>query len=108
MLRPPGYFAGTVAPSKGAAMLSERDRQVLSQIEAALMSRDRRFVEAMRNGRPRAPREYRRWVGLLLLALWIAVVAATVVTGSPFAILALILVSIGGLMWFVFRRLDRA
>ena len=89
-------------------MLSERDRQVLNQIESGLASRDRRFVDAMRAGRPRAPREYRRTVALLLTLLWLLCLIAVIATGSPVAVLAMILVSIAGLVRFVSRRFDRA
>jgi hypothetical protein len=89
-------------------MLSERERRVLIQMEIGLLSADRRFVEAMRTGHPRPPREYRRTGTLLLMLLWLVSLIVVLATGNPIAVLAMILASIGGLVRFVSRRLDRA
>jgi hypothetical protein len=88
-------------------MLSERERQILHQMEMGLSFTDPRFVAAMRTGRPRPPREYRRTLFALLLVLGLASFVAVVVTGHPLALLALLATSITGLCRFVFRELDQ-
>jgi hypothetical protein len=89
-------------------MLSERERQMLDSIEADLSLVDRRFVAGMRSGRPQAPREYRRTWTILLAVLGMLAFGAILVTGHPFAVVALISVAIAGLVRSVSRRLDAA
>jgi hypothetical protein len=89
-------------------MLSERDRQVLNQIEDALCEADPRFVAAMRDGRPKAPREYRRGLSLLLVVLGFVAFATVLGTGNPLAVMCLIGVGVVGLVRFVSRHLDEA
>jgi hypothetical protein len=87
-------------------MLSERDRRVLESIEADLFSADRQFVVGMRLGRPRPPREYRSIGTILLLVLGLIAFGVVLVTAHPLAVIVLVATAIGGLVRFVFRRLD--
>jgi hypothetical protein len=91
-----------------AAMLSERDRQVLGQIEDSLTASDPKFVAAMRRGRPRAPREYGRLWMILLVVLGVASFVVVTATGHPLAVVSLIVVGVTGLVRFVSRHLDGA
>jgi Protein of unknown function (DUF3040) len=89
-------------------MLSERERQMLHQMEMGLSCTDPRFVAAMRLGRPRAPREYRRTaLGLLMLLGFLAFVAV-IATGHPLALIALLAIAVTSLFRFVSRQLDQA
>ncbi|GAA1031029.1 hypothetical protein GCM10009557_25020 [Virgisporangium ochraceum] len=87
-------------------MLSERERHLLELIEADLSAGDRRFAAAMRAGRPKPPREYRRTWTAVLVVLGLLGVVAVVVTGHWGAVLALVAVAVLGLVRFVRRRLD--
>jgi hypothetical protein len=87
-------------------MLSERDEQVLNQIERGLLLADPRFVAAMRVGRPRPPREYRRGWSVLLVVLAVLAFGTVVTTGNPVALLVLLGIGIVGLARFVSRRFD--
>jgi hypothetical protein len=54
----------------GMATLSQQEKDRLNAISRGLLAEDWRFWLAVRNGRPRAPKEYRRrWYRLLLLVL---------------------------------------
>jgi hypothetical protein len=87
-------------------MLSERERHLLELIEADLSAGDRRFAAAMRDGRPKPPREYRRTWTVVLAVLVVLGVVAVVVTGHWAAVLALVAVAVLTLVRFVRRRLD--
>jgi DUF3040 family protein len=87
-------------------MLSERERQLLSQIEMGLSFADPRFVEGMRRGRPRAPREYGRFVANLLVTLAFLLGVWVILTGHPLVLMGFITVVIIGVVRFVRRRLD--
>lgn len=89
-------------------MLSERERQLLQLIEADLSAADRRFVAAMRRGRPRPPREYRRTWTIVLSVLGLIGVAGVLLTGHWIAVVALVAVAVTALVRFVSRRLDSA
>jgi hypothetical protein len=89
-------------------MLSERERQMLDLIEADLSAGDRRFADAMRVGRPRPPREYRRTWMFVLLVLGVLAFGVVLFTGHPMAVVILTSVAIVGLIRFVSRRLDSA
>ena len=87
-------------------MLSERERQVLNQIEMGLSGADPRFAAGMRTGRPKAPREYRRALANLLLTWGFILCVVVILTGNPVAVVGFISVVIMGLVQFVRRRLD--
>lgn len=87
-------------------MLSEREQQVLYQIEREILLADPRFVAGMRVGRPKPPREYRRHLSVLLIVIAILAFGTVVTTGNPVAVLVLLGVGILGLARFVSRRLD--
>jgi hypothetical protein len=89
-------------------MLSERDRQVLSQIELGLAGADPRFVAGLRSGRPRRPREYRPTWLILLIVLGVAAFGAVLVSGSVYALIGLLAVGVAALVRFILRRLDTA
>jgi hypothetical protein len=75
------------------ATLSQQERDRLNAISRALQADDWRFWVAVRTGRPRAPKEYRRrWrrLGLLILAT-AAVFAVALAEASP-ALLAVAVV----------------
>jgi hypothetical protein len=90
-----------------AAMLSERDRQVLNQIELALAGTDPKFVAGLRSGRPHRPREYRLTWAILLTVLGVGAFVVAV-SGNPIGLLMLAAVGVTGLFRFVSRRLDQA
>jgi Flp pilus assembly protein TadB len=87
-------------------MLSERERQVLNQIELSLSVGDPRFVAAMRRGRPRSPREYRRALSTLLVVVGLPLCIVVVLTGHPLAAAGFVAVVVIGLIQYVRRRLD--
>ena len=87
-------------------MLSERERHLLELIEADLVAGDKRFAAAMRAGRPKPPREYRRTWTVVLAVLAVLGMVAVVVTGHWGAVLALVAVAVAGLVRFVRRSLD--
>jgi hypothetical protein len=91
-----------------AAMLSERERQMLKQLERSVSCTDPRFVTAMRLGRPRAPREYRATALRLLFLFGAMMLLAVVTTGHPLALIALLVISVTALFRFVSRELDGA
>jgi Flp pilus assembly protein TadB len=79
---------------------------MLELIEADLLSGDRRFADAMRMGRPRAPREYRRTWTIILAVLGVLAFILAMVTGHPLAVVALLVTAIVGLIRFVVRKPD--
>lgn len=87
-------------------MLSERERHLLELIEADLCAGDKRFADAMRAGRPKPPREYRRTWGVVLMVLGLLGVVAVLVTGHWVAVLVLVVIAVAALVRFVRRRLD--
>jgi len=90
-------------------MLSERDRQVLTQLEIQLMETDPRFVTALRTGDPRPPREYNRLGTILLVVAALAAFAGIALSGGhPAAVVALLAVCLIAVVRFVQRRYDRA
>jgi Flp pilus assembly protein TadB len=91
---------------EGAEMLSERERQLLNQIETSMSLADPRFVAAMRKGRPRAPREYKRFLANVLVALGFILCLVVILTGHPLAAAGFVTIVIIGLVQFVRRRLD--
>jgi MYXO-CTERM domain-containing protein len=89
-------------------MLSERDRQVLTQLEIGLMDSDPRFVDALRSGKPRPPREYNRIGTLLLIVAALAAFTGIVLSeGHPAAVVALLAVCLAAVVRFVRRRYDK-
>jgi hypothetical protein len=69
-------------------MLSYDERRRLGHIETWLRIDDPNFAEGIRAGLPRAPREYRRWpsVALLasgLIALFVAALFAALLAAVP-------------------------
>jgi Flp pilus assembly protein TadB len=105
MLEFTGYLGRTNARA-GGQMLSERERQQLELIEADLSAGDRQFVVAMRRGRPRPPREYRRTWAVVLAVLGLAGFVAVLVTGHWAAVVGLAAVAVVAVVRFVSRRLD--
>jgi hypothetical protein len=90
-------------------MLSERDRQVLTQLEIGLMDTDPRFVTALRTGNPRPPREYSRIGTVLLIVAALAAFTGIVLSGAhPAAVVALLAVLLIAVVRFVQRRYDKA
>jgi hypothetical protein len=87
-------------------MLSERERHLLELIEADLSAGDKRFAAAMRAGRPKPPREYRRTWTVVLVVLGLLAMVAVIVTGHWAAVLGLVAVAVVALVRFVRRRLD--
>ncbi len=84
-------------------MLSYDERRRLGHIETWLRIDDPNFAEGIRAGLPHAPREYRRWPIIALLAFGVLALGLAAVTG-------LILISIPGTgamvlgTWLWFRR----
>jgi hypothetical protein len=85
-------------------MLSERERRVLDSIEADL-SADRRFVAAMRSGRPQA--YGRRWT-IVLTVVGVLAFGMALTTGEPVAVIVLVAVAIATLVRSMSPRLDSA
>jgi hypothetical protein len=97
---------GTAAPE--AEMLSERERQMLDLIEADLSCGDRHFVDALRAGRPRAPREYRQTWTIILAVVGVLAFGTVMFTGHPVALVTLLATAILGLIRFVSHHPDSA
>ncbi|GIJ48476.1 hypothetical protein Val02_53620 [Virgisporangium aliadipatigenens] len=90
-------------------MLSERDRQVLTQLEIMLTASDPRFVDALRSGKPRPPREYNRLGTILLIIAGLAAFTGIILSkGHPAAVVALLAVCLSAVVRFVQRRFDKA
>jgi hypothetical protein len=80
------------------AILSQQEQDRLNAISRALHADDRRFCAAVRAGRPRAPKEYRRrWTRLaLLLAVTALLFAVALARNSPGLLTAAVVLSTAG------------
>ncbi len=87
-------------------MLSYDERRRLGHIETWLRIDDPNFAEGIRAGLPHAPREYRRWPTIVLLAFGVLALALAAVTALVLlAIPGTAAMVIGTWLWFR-RRLD--
>jgi hypothetical protein len=79
-------------------MLSEQDQYRLNAIARSLHEDDHRFCLAVQEGRPRAPKEYRRrWASLLvLLVITVALFTTAATTGNVAALVVAVTISSAG------------
>lgn len=87
-------------------MLSYDERRRLGHIETWLRIDDPNFAEGIRAGLPHAPREYRRWPTIALLAFGVLALAFAALTGLVLiAVPGTAAMTTGTWLWFR-RRLD--
>lgn len=81
------------------------DHQKLSEIESRLRSEDPRFAQALADGRPHRPREYRYRRAWLLLAVALGALAAGMVLAHGLLIAAgLVFAGVAGELFDPHRR----
>lgn len=96
-------------------MLDHDERRRLGHIETWLQIDDPTFADGLRRGQPHAPREYRRWPGVLLVMSGLLLLAGAGVAGFALRAptVALLLAGPGvagtaaGARLWLRRRLDR-